>query len=81
MEKFTTFEKAMAYLDCANHYFDAVLTLNIDTRVMREIIRDEYIWTCDQIAALDYKKITEDEFNKIADAYDEFRTHYHEICE
>lgn len=81
MEKFTTFEQALAYFDCANHYFDSILQLNIDTRVMCEIIRSEYIWTCNKITKLDYSKITEDEFNKIADAYDAFRTHYHEICE
>lgn len=81
MEKFTTFEKAMAYLDCANHYFDSVLQLNTDTRVIRETIRSEYIWTCNKIAELDYKKVSEQEFEQIADAYDEFRNYYHEICE
>lgn len=80
MNNFTTFEQAMAYFDCGNHYFNAVQNLNIDTRIKREIVRNEYILTCNKITELDYSKITDDEFNKIADAYDEFRTHYHEIC-
>ena len=79
MNNFTTFEQAMAYLDCANHYFDSVLMLNIDTRVMREIIRSEYIWTCNKITELDYSKITDDEFNAISDAYYAFRSHYREL--
>ena len=79
MNNFTTFEQAMAYLDCANHYFDSVLMLNIYTRVMREIIRSEYIWTCNKITELDYSKITDDEFNAISDAYYAFRSHYREL--
>ena len=79
MNNFTTFEAAMAYFDCANHYFDAVQNLNIDVRIKREGIRNEYIWTCNQITELDYSKITDDEFNKIVDAYEQFRTHYHEL--
>lgn len=81
MDKFTTYEKAMAYIDCANHYFDSILSLNTDVRIIREIMRNEYIWTCNKIAALDYKKVSEQEFEQIADAYEEFRTYYHECCE
>lgn len=79
MNKFTTFEQAMAYFDCANHYLDAIQNLNIDVRKKREGLRNEYIWTCNKITALDYNKITDDEFNKISDAYEAFRTHYHEL--
>ena len=80
MNKFTTFEQAMAYFDCGNHYFDAVQNLNIDIRIKHEIIRSEYIWTCNKITELDYSKITDEEFNTISDAYEQFRSHYHEIC-
>lgn len=79
MKKFTTFEQAIAYLDCANHYFNAIQNLRIDSRIKHEIVRNEYIWTCNKITALDYNKITDDEFNKISDAYEAFRTHYHEL--
>lgn len=81
MEKFTTFEQAMAYLDCAMHYFDSILHLNTGVRIKQNIMRNEYIWTCNKIAALDYSKITDDEFNKISDAYEEFRQYYHDCCE
>ena len=80
MEKFTTFEQAIAYLDCADHYFNAIQTLGLDARVKREILSNEFIWTCDRITKLDYSKITDDEFNAISDAYEAFRAHYHEIC-
>lgn len=81
MEKFTTLEQAMAYIDCAIHYFDCILSLNTDVRIKQEIMRNEYIWTCDKIASLDYKKVSEQEFEQIADAYEEFRNYYHECCE
>ena len=79
MNNYTTFEQALAYLDCANHYFNAIQNLSIDTRVKREIVRNEYIWTCNRITKLDYSKITDDEFNAISDAYEAFRTHYREL--
>lgn len=81
MDKFTTFEQAMAYIDCATHYFDCILSLNTNVRIKQEIMRAEYIWTCDKIASLDYRKISEQEFEQIADAYKEFRNYYHECCE
>lgn len=81
MENFTTYEQAMAYIDCANHYFDCILNLTIAVRIKREIMRTEYIWTCNKIATLDYKKVSEQEFEQITDAYEDFRSYYHDCCE
>lgn len=79
MNNFTTFEQAMAYLDCANHYIDAIWNNNnINEYIKKDALADHFVWTCNKIAELDYSKITDDEFNKISDAYYAFRTHYHE---
>lgn len=79
MEKFTTFEKVMAYIDCANHYIDAIWNLNADVNIKKAALSDHFVWTCNKITALDYRKITDDEFNSISDAYDAFKTHYREL--
>lgn len=80
MEKFTTFEKAMAYLDCANHYIDAVWSNhNIPDWLKKDALTDHFVWTCNKITELDYSKINDDEFNAISDAYYAFRAHYREL--
>ena len=82
MNKFTTFELAMAYLDCGNYYIDAIWNNdNINVHIKKDALTNHFVWTCNKLTELDYSKITEDEYSEIADAYDEFRTHYHEICE
>lgn len=80
MEKFTTFEQAMAYLDCGNHYIDAIWNDDlINVHIRKDAITDHFVWTCNKITELDYRNITDDEFNAISDAYYAFRAHYREI--
>lgn len=81
MEKFTTFEKAMAYLDCGNHYIDAIWNndkIN-NAYIKKDALARHFVWTCNKITELDYSKITDDEFNAISDAYYAFRAHYREL--
>lgn len=81
MNKFTTFEQAMAYLDCANHYIDAIWNNdNInDVHIKKYTLSNHFVWTCNKITELNYSKITEDELNAISAAYYAFRSHYSEL--
>ena len=80
MEKFTTFEQALAYLDCGNHYIDAIWNNDkINVHIKKDALTHHFVWTCNKLTELDYSKITEDEFSEIADAYEEFRNYYHEL--
>lgn len=80
MNNFTTYEKAMAYLDCGNHYIDAIWNNdNINVHIKKDALTNHFVWTCNKITELDYSKITDDEFNVISDAYYAFRSHYREL--
>lgn len=80
MNKFTTFEKAMAYLDCANHYIDAIWNDDkLNVYIKKDALSRHFVWTCNQITELDYNEITDDELNAISDAYYAFRSHYSEL--
>lgn len=81
MNNFTTYEKAMAYLDCANHYIDAIWNddkIN-NVHIKKGALARHFVWTCNQITELDYSEITDDEIKAISDAYKQFRSHYNEL--